>query len=236
MEIKLTHLYPDILNLSADKGNILAIKERCKKRDISFCATKCNLCDEIDFDNTDILLIGGGCEKDKITVNDNLFKIKDKIVEYINDGGLILVFASSYPVIGKSFEVEGEIHQGLDLINMTTVYDRKRKTGNVILRSDVLSHTIVGFENHCDKTIYEDDVQCLGEIIYGSNIGQREGVITDNIIGTHLHGPILPKNTHLTDYIIKNALKKEGVMTPLSEIDSSYEEKAHNYILERFKI
>ena len=235
MEIKLAHLYPDILNLSADKGNILALKRRCEKRNITLSVKEYGIDDEIDFENTDIILLGGGCEKDKITVSDKLNETKDKLTEYISDGGIILAVASSYPVIGKTFEVEGEIHNGLGIVNMTTLCDKKRKTGNVVLKSDILNHTIVGFENHTDKTEYNDDFFFLGEILYGTDKGEKEGVLSENIIGTHLHGPILPKNPVLTDYIIKMALRKHEEYGELKEIDSTFEDKAHNYVLDMFK-
>lgn len=235
MEIKLAHLYPDILNLSADKGNILALRSRCEGRNIDFSVTEYGLNDEIDLQNTDILLLGGGCEKDKITVSDKLKEIKEKIAQYISDGGVILAVASSYPIIGKTFEAEGGIHEGLGLVNIKTVYDKTRKIGNVVLESELLNHTIVGFENHTDKTEYCDDVCCLGRIIHGTDSEKNEGILTENIIGTHLHGPILPKNPVLTDYIIRQALKKQGENAELTNIDSSYEEKAHNYVLNMFK-
>lgn len=236
MEIKLAHLYPDILNLSADKGNILAIRQRCEKRGISFLTKTYGIDDEIDFENTNIILIGGGCEKDKITVSKKLMEMKEKIDKYIADGGLIIAVASSYPIIGKEFEAEGEIHKGLSLVDMTTTYDRKRKTGNVVLKSHTLNHTIVAFENHNDKTTFGEGVMPLGEVIYGANKGQMEGVITENIVATHLHGPILPKNPLLTDYIIAQALKNNGESSELTHIDSHFEENAHNYILKTLKI
>lgn len=236
MEIKLAHLYPDILNLSADKGNILALRQRCEKRGITFSEKAYGPEDKIDFENTDIILIGGGCEKDKVTVANKLLEIKDEIDKYINDGGIILAVASSYPVIGKEFESEGQIYQGLSLVNISTFYDRKRKTGNVVLKSDTLNHTIVAFENHNDKTTYNDNITPLGEVIYGANKGQKEGVLTENIVATHLHGPILPKNPTLTDYIITQVLRKYNVNDKLQKIDSEFEENAHNYILKALKI
>lgn len=236
MEIKLAHLYPDILNLSADKGNVLAIRRRCEKRGISFSEKTYGINDEIDFENTNIILIGGGCEKDKITVNNRLLEIKEKLEKYISDGGMILAVASSYPIIGKEFEAEGQICKGLSLVDMTTVYDRKRKTGNVVLKSDTLGHTIVAFENHNDKTTLGNGVNPLGEVIYGVSKGQKEGVITENIVATHLHGPLLPKNPLLTDYIISHALKKDFDTVQTDEIDSSFEIKAHNYVLKSLKL
>ncbi len=234
MNINIAHLYPDTLNMSADKGNILALKSRISKRNIQANVKEYKINEEINFTDTDIILLGGGYDKDRPDICKKLLIYKDKITKYLEKGGILIAVSSSYPIIGNTFQNEGETYQGLGIIDMDTVAINKRKTGNVILKSHILDSVIAGFENHTDKTTFNSDITNLGSVIFGALKGENEGVLTKNIIATHLHGPILPKNPALTDYIIGKVLFNKYNIQDLPDADSYYEDKAHDYVIKRF--
>lgn len=234
MNINITHLYPDTLNMSADKGNILALNSRISKRNIHVNIKEYKINEEVNFSDTDIILLGGGYDKDRPDICEKLIKNKEELIKCLEKGGILIAVSSSYPIIGNSFQNDGETYQGLGIIDMDTVTVNKRKTGNVILKSEILNSMIAGFENHTDKTTFNADVTDLGSVVFGDSKGENEGVLTKNIVGTHLHGPILPKNPILTDYIIGNVLLNKYNLQQLPSAHSYYEDKAHDYVINRF--
>lgn len=237
MKITIAHLYPELLNLYGDSGNILTLRKRMEERNIEVSVVKYGLGDEIDFNSTDIIYIGGGSQKDVKLVCDTLRQKKDELKDFAEKGGCILSVASSFEILGSYYQTEDETIPGLELVDMKSEYSKTRSAGDVIIQSDLISHTIVGFENHFGKTV-TGDVESLGTVICGGgNNGEdkKEGIIYKNVIGTYLHGPLLPKNPLLADYIIKQAIEyryeKKEELCPL---DDSLENLAHDYIIEKF--
>ena len=237
MKITIAHLYPDMLNLYGDSGNILTLQKRMEKRDIEVSIVKYDINDEIDFNSTDIIYIGGGSQKDVKAVCNTLRQKKDELKDYAEKGGCILCVASSFEILGSYYQTEDETIPGLELVDMKSEYSKNRSAGDVIIQSDLISHTIVGFENHYGKTII-GNAQALGTVIYGDgNNGQdkKEGIVYKNVIGTYLHGPILPKNPLLADYIIKKAIEyRYGEEKELPPTDDSVENMAHDYIIKKY--
>ncbi len=237
MKITIAHLYPDMLNLYGDSGNILTLQKRMEKRDIEVSIVKYDINDEIDFNSTDIIYIGGGSQKDVKAVCNTLRQKKDELKDYAEKGGCILCVASSFEILGSYYQTEDETIPGLELVDMKSEYSKNRSAGDVIIQSDLISHTIVGFENHYGKTII-GNAQALGTVIYGDgNNGQdkKEGIVYKNVIGTYLHGPLLPKNPLLADYIIKKAIEyRYGEEKELPPTDDSVENMAHDYIIKKY--
>ncbi len=230
MELQISCIYPKMLSHYGDKGNITALKHRLTKRGID---AKIYFPEEdIDIQNTDIIYLGGGTERNQILVSKYLSDKKDLLTEYIENDGVMLAVCSGYEIICKSFFAEGKTHKGLGLIEASSQKAPKRIFGNIIISSS-LGFDIVGFENR-STSVSAEGLEHLGEIRYSNGSAKAEGIIYKNLIGTHIHGPILPKNPLLADYIIEKALKKKYPDAVLEPIDDTLENKAHEYILNRF--
>jgi len=236
MELVIAHIHPELLNLYGDSGNIITLKARLSARGIDAKIIEYGIEDSLDFSSTDIIYIGGGTDREQLTSCKKLCSFKAEFKSYSEDGGTILAVAAGYPLLGQYYEQNSEKIEALGLLDMYTEQGDDRTIGNVILESDLIGTTIVGFENHSGRT-YINNHSPLGKVRYGyGNSGKKdyEGAVDKNIIGTYLHGPLLPKNPILTDYILKNALLRKYGKAELEPLDDTMEMMAHDYILNRF--
>lgn len=236
MKITIGHLFPDLLNLYGDRGNIAALCMRMNLRGIETEVKTYDINDDINFSDLDIVFIGGGSDREQLLVCKRLLKIKSDISQYVENNGTLIAVCGGYQLLGHYYQLENEKIEGLDILDICTVQKSPRLIGNIILESDYISSTVVGFENHGGRT-YIGSHTPLGKVLFGhGNDGESgfEGVVYKNVIATYLHGPLLPKNPVLTDRIIKNAVLKKDSQFLLSDIDSTLENTAHNYILNRF--
>lgn len=232
MKITIGHLYPEFLNLYGDMGNILSLKHRLTARGIDAEIKIFYIDDEIDFSALDIVYIGAGGEKEQKAVCRKLCEIKDSLINYAENGGVVLAVCSGFEILGKYYETQNETIEGVGLLDAITKYNSSKAVGNIVIENEALG-TIVGFENHAG--IVETSLSPLGRVICGRGSGNNtEGVIYKNVIATYIHGPILPKNHVLADYIIKKALENKGCESELSKIDDELEINAHNYAVGRF--
>ncbi len=237
MEITIAHLYPELLNLYGDKGNIATLRWRMEQRGITVTVKEYSLEDTIDFAGTDIVFIGGGSEKAVRLAADRLFEIKKQFEAYADNDGVVLGVCEGYYLLGTYYKLNGEKIKSAGIIDIFTEHTNTRLIGDVVLKSDILHTTVTGFENHSGRV----EIGCyppLGKVIHGygnSETEDTEGVVYKNIIGTHLHGPLLPKNPKLADLIICKALEKKYGKVTLSEIDDTLEMQAHEYMVKRFK-
>lgn len=236
MDITIHHFYPNLLNTYGDIGNILAIKHRCEKRNIEVTINNVCLKDSLQLNKGDIIFIGGGQDFEQSLVTKDLLEKKQIIQDFIENNGTALCICGGYQLLGKSYTTqEGEILQGLNILNIYTEAAEIRNIGNIIIKNEELNETYVGFENHSGKT-YINDHTPLGKCIIGcGNNGEdkTEGIMYKNLIGTYIHGPLLPKNPELTDRLILNALKQKYNIESLEEIDSTEEHKCKNSLLKR---
>lgn len=236
MRLKIAHLYPDLLNLYGDMGNIITIKKRCEWRNIEIQADSIYGNEKINFTDYDLVFLGGGSDREQLLVRDKLFAMKKEINSYVNDGGVLLAVCGGYQLLGSYYKLEKETIQGLEILNVQTEIGKTRLISDVVLENDEFG-TIVGFENHGGRTNINEHTP-LGKVLYGNgNNGKdgKEGVIYKNVIATYLHGSLLPKNPMLADYIIQKMLEMRGMSTTLSPLDDSFEMSAHKYIVDRFK-
>ncbi len=237
MKIKIAHVYPELLNLYGDMGNIASLKKRAQWRNIEVDVVEYNINDIIDFENTDILFIGGGSDKEQLTVCNKLKEYADEIKKYIENNGVIMAICSGFEILGKYYKVNNKEVQALGLLDIYTEYADNRLIDDVIIKTDFLERPVVGFENHGGR-VYINNHNPLGKVVYGNGnngIDGLEGVMYKNVIGTYLHGPLLPKNPHLSDYIIKKALQNKYGEIELQELDDSIEFAANDYIINRFR-
>ena len=234
MEITIAYLYPDLLNLYGDKGNLLTLKRRGESRGIDVTVKEYQLGDIANFDKTDILYLGGVTDRNQELSLQAAFKMKDSITDYAENDGVILAVCGGYEMLGANLAASGM--EGLKLLDIEAKKGKKRLIGNIITQSETLGFDIVGFENHIGIMYIKTNTH-LVKVIYGNGNTDKkdvEGVIYKNVIGTYIHGPILPKNPSLADYIIKKALERKYGEINLADINDDWENKAHSYIMQKY--
>ena len=236
MKITIGHLYPDLLNLYGDRGNIACLMQRCIWRGIAAETIEFNTGDVIDFSKLDIVLLGGGSDREQAIVCKNLLEIQSQFKEYVEDDGVVIAVCGGYQLLGKYYKTDDGMIEGLNLVDIYTEQEEGRLIDNIVLESPLADMPVVGFENHGGRT-YINGNQPFGKVLYGSgNDGKSgyEGVIYKNVIGTYLHGPLLPKNPQICDYLIQKALERKYGSVQLSPLDDSQEKEANDYIYYRF--
>ncbi len=237
MKITIGHLYPDLLNLYGDRGNIQCLMKRCLWRGIQAETIPFELDDKIDFSRLDIVLLGGGSDREQMLVCRKLRKIQKDFRAYVESDGVVIAICGGYQLLGNYYRTDQGMITGLELVDMYTEQGEGRLISNIVLKSDLFDMPVVGFENHGGRTFIKDN-RPLGKVLYGSgNDGKSgcEGVVYRNVIGTYLHGPLLPKNPQLADWLILKALqKKYGPEVSLEPLDDTQEKEANDYVFHRF--
>ncbi len=236
--LKVCHLYPDLLNLYGDRGNVMAFTRRCVWRNIPVQVQKVNLGDQIDFASFDFLFIGGGSDREQALLAADLGRQVKSLERAIEDGLVVLAICGGYQLLGRYYLLpSGEKIAGLGLLDLYTEAGDKRLIGNVAVEADLAGKKvrITGFENHGGKT-YLNGVEPLGRVLAGNgNNGTDgwEGARYKNVFCSYLHGPLLPKNPALTDHMISLALQRKGENMSLHPLDDTLEERANTVILHR---
>ncbi len=236
MELKIGHLYPDLLNLYGDRGNIQCMVKRCQWRGIGASVKEFQLGDKIDFSQLDIVLLGGGSDREQRIVCEKLKTIRKDFQSYVEDMGVVLAVCGGYQLLGHYYDTDQGRIEGLSLADLYTEQGSPRLISNIIIENDNFEMPFVGFENHGGRT-YTGDLKPLGRVLFGcGNNGKdgQEGILYKNIVGTYLHGPLLPKNPHLCDYLLKNALMRKYGQAELSPLEDREEKEANLYIRKRF--
>ena len=237
MKITIGHLYPDLLNLYGDRGNIQCLMKRCQWRGIEAETIPFELEDEIDFSKLDIVLLGGGSDREQMLVCEKLKDIQKDFKAYVENYGVVIAICGGYQLLGNYYKTEQGTMKGLELVDLYTEQGQGRLIDNIVLQSDLFDMPIVGFENHGGRTFIKEN-KPLGKVLYGAgNDGKSgyEGVVYKNVIGTYLHGPLLPKNPQLADWLISHALEqKYGKKIELAPLDDSQEKEANEYVYHRF--
>ena len=194
--------------------------------------------EKIDFSKLDIVLLGGGSDREQELVCGFLKDIKDDFKAYVEDGGVVLAVCGGYQLLGKYYKTNKKTIEGLSILDITTEWQPERLIRNIVLNSPLFEQPVVGFENHGGRT-YIGDHTPFGKVFYGlGNTGKSgyEGVIYKNVIATYLHGPLLPKNPALCDYILTNAIKRKNPdFKGLGGLEDTLEDMANQYIVNRFK-
>jgi CobQ-like glutamine amidotransferase family enzyme len=235
MELRLCALYPEQMNIYADRGNIILLRRRCEWRGIGFAYTAAGPGESVDPAEHDFLYMGGGQDRDQRIVATDLLRTKRRaLAEAVDDGAVLLAVCGGYQLLGHSYQLGDERIEGLGLADLETVREPgARLIGNVEIEVDLGDgpQRLAGFENHGGRTYLAPGATPLGRVIRGfGNNGkdEHEGVRRRNIIGTYLHGPLLPKNAWLADRLIQLALaRREGTEPELEPLDDTLEAAAH---------
>ncbi len=236
--LRIYHLYPELLNLYGDRGNVMAFAKRCLWRGIDVEVLSVDVGDMIDFQKADFLFLGGGSDKEQGITAKDLHAQKSGIAEAVESGLVVLAICGGMQFMGSYYRTaEGREVPGLGILDLYTEAGENRLIGNVVVEIPLsgVTHKVVGFENHAGRT-YLGKVKPFGRVIkgYGNNGNdQTEGACYKNVFCSYLHGPLLPKNTILTDHLISLALKRRGYEEPLPSLDDYFERQAVETVLHR---
>jgi hypothetical protein len=223
-------LYPDLMNIYADRGNLLMLARRCEWRGIGFRLTAVGLGEAVDPDAHDLFYMGGGQDRDQRLCAQDLVTTKREALWAAADrGAAMLAVCGGYQLLGSHYQLGEERLPGIGLVEAHTVREEgERLIGNAAIELDLGQGTMVmaGFENHGGRTYLGENTQPLGRVVRGHGNNGRdhtEGVRRGNVIGTYLHGPLLPKNAWFADWLIGTALGLEE----LAPLDDELEHAAH---------
>ncbi|GAC1514193.1 MAG: glutamine amidotransferase [Chloroflexota bacterium] len=232
--LTLIHLYPTLLNLYGDRGNILTLQRRCSWRGIELRVVDVGLNERFPQVEPDMLFMGGDQDREQgVVVEDLRRNHRDPLQKCIDNGVPFLAVCGSYQLLQNYYRpAEGPELKGLEVFDAHTVHpghDVARCVGNVVVEWG--DGTIVGFENHGGRTYLGEGVTPLGRVVRGfGNNGEDgwEGARMANAFGTYVHGSLLPKNPRFADYLLTLALQRQGIDEPLPPIDDTLEQRAHD--------
>lgn len=243
MELKICHLYPDVLNLYGDRGNILCMRRRLSWRGIDCSVTELPLGVQDDLTGYDLFFIGGGQDFEQtVLLGDLNAGRKENIRAAAEDGKAFLCICGGYQLLGTGYRTaDGQMCEYTGILDFTTEGSPDRMIGNYAFRLGAESGggVVVGFENHGGRTRLGPGVTPLGTVLKGfGNNGQdgTEGVRYKNIYGTYSHGPVLPKNPHFCDHILTAALQRKYGAAELAPLDDAAETAAHSYMSQRLHL
>ena len=232
-------LYPDLMNIYGDRGNILTLLKRAEWHGLEASVVELGRGASDRMNDVDVFFFGGGQDREQALIYDDLREFKQESLQRaVANGAQVLAVCGGYQLLGHYYQTaDGERYDGIGLIDVRTEAGKKRFIGDVVVQTDIglTPRTLVGFENHSGRTFLGSGAKALGRIIQGKgNNGsdRTEGCVQGGIIGTYLHGSLLPKNPHLADHLIAAALKRRGDGA-LSSLDDSAELAAHGWILQR---
>jgi CobQ-like glutamine amidotransferase family enzyme len=234
-ELRLLALYPEQMNIYADRGNILFLQRRCEWRGIDFNYAASGPGEGFDPAEHDLIYIGGGQDRDQVLVAEDMLRSKrEAIAAAVEDGAALLAVCGGYQLLGHRYELGSESIPGLAIADLETVREPgPRLIGNVAIETDLGegARVLAGFENHGGRTHLGPDAEPLGKVIHGHGNNDRdglEGVKRLHMIGTYLHGPLLPKNAWLADHLIALALERRtGSLPTLEPLEDKLEAAAH---------
>ena len=238
MIIRIAHLYPDMLNLYGDRGNIIALTERMKARNIDVVTDQITMGKSFNSDDYDILFVGGGQDFEQDVLLDDLKKGKDiEIKRAIENSKVFLAICGGYQMLGKYYKTyDGKMLEYMGALDFYTEGKEERMIGNYAFKTKE-GIEVVGFENHSGRTYLGKNVEPLGKMIkgYGNN-GEdgTDGVRYKNTFGTYSHGPVLPKNSQLADLLIAKAVENKYGKADLAPLDDTLEIKAQQQVMKLY--
>ena len=234
-ELRLLALYPEQMNIYADRGNLLFLQRRAEWRGIPFRYAAAGPGDGFEPADHDLIYIGGGQDRDQVLVAEDMLRTKrDAIASAVEDGAAVLAVCGGYQLLGHRYELSDQSIPGLGIADLGTVREPgPRLIGNVSIEVELGERpsVLAGFENHGGRTHLGPGAEPLGRVLHGHGNNGRdgyEGVKRLNLIGTYLHGPLLPKNAWLADRLLALAIERRtGTFPDLEPLDDELEADAH---------
>lgn len=236
----LLHLYPRLMNIYGDQGNIDALKFRCLQRSIKLIIKPLTLNQALSPGQFDLVFAGGGQDRQQYIIYKDLLSHQKVLKKASQNHIPMLTICGSFQLFAKYFQpFKGPKLQGINIFNAYTKASKIRKINNLLIHTDLVTpKTIIGFENHSGNTHLGKNQKPLGAVKLGlGNNGQdkTEGAVINNTIGCYLHGSLLPKNPHLADWLIQKALKNKYSQVKLKPLDDQLEWQAHQAAINRTK-
>ena len=239
MTLRICHLYPKVLSVAGDRGNLFSIQRRCEWRGIQTEVMDVDVGQTARFPDFDVILFHGGQDKEMDVAARDLEGKKDLLREAVESNVVVLAVCAGFQLLGDYYQpFQGPRLDGVHAVDMYTVGGNTRFMNHIAIECDFAAggkRTLVGFENHSGRTYLGPKAQPLGKVIAGSgNNGEDggEGLRYRQVYGTYLHGPVLPKNPWFTDHLIVNGLRhRYGEVEPLRDLPDGAEERAHDAAL-----
>lgn len=242
MRIRVGHLYPDYLNIYADRGNIAVLARRAALREHELDVAAVSVGDALVPGEHDLLYVGGGQDREQALIAPDLAAKSEAVKQAVADGAALLAVCGGYQLLGRGYRDRGGVEMaGVGLFPHETVAGEQRMIGDVLLECELEPgelHAIAGFENHAGRTRLDEGAVPLGRVVAGfGNDGESgyEGCRVGRALGTYLHGPLLPRNPWLADWLLSQALAHAtgSAPTPLTPLDDELELAAHGVAAER---
>lgn len=231
MKIRVGHLYPDYLNIYADRGNIAVLAERARLRGHELDVRAIGMREAVPVGEIDLFYVGGGQDREQALVAQDLVEKTEPLHEAAEAGAAFLAVCGGYQLLGRYYrDVAGDELPGIGLLPLHTIAGQRRMIGDVLLDCDWSGQTMAGFENHAGRTILDAGAEPLGRVVAGfGNDGAsgHEGCRWRRVYGTYLHGPLLPRNPWFADHMLAEALAHAGGPTELAPLPDELEHEAH---------
>ncbi len=245
----IAHMFPDLLNLYGDGGNVRALAQRCRWRGIPVEVKRVEHGESVDLSAVDLVFMGGGPDREQKLASEELMRMRDELAQFVEEDGALLAICGGYQILGSVWLLGDEEVPGLSLVDIETRRpgtSADRLIDNIVLRSDVATRPVVGYENHAGRTYLGDGVRSFGSVVSSTGKGNNDddradGVLYRGIVGTYLHGPLLPKNPEVADHLLSVALarwsRRAGVAAPaLAPLDDAEEIAANAFMCERLGV
>jgi CobQ-like glutamine amidotransferase family enzyme len=234
MNVVVAHLYPEYLNIYADRGNLAVLAERARRRGVEFVVRTVGLGDETPAD-ADLYYVGGGQDREQSLVAPDLAARGPALAMAVADGAVVLAVCGGYQLLGRFYrDRSGHEQPGAGLFPLHTMAGERRMIGDVLIECELEPGerwAVAGFENHAGRTILEDGATAFGKVVAGfGNDGESgfEGCRVGNAIGTYLHGPLLPRNPRLADWLLARAVAhRTGTLPRFERLQDVLEDEAH---------
>jgi CobQ-like glutamine amidotransferase family enzyme len=225
------HLYPDYLNIYADRGNIAVLAERARLRGHVLDVRAIGMRDPVPAGEIDLFYVGGGQDREQELVAHDLLDKAEALHAAVAGGAAVLGVCGGYQLLGRSYvDVAGNDLPGVGLLPLQTIAGERRMIGDVLVDCDWADQSLAGFENHAGRTMLDEGATPLGRVLAGfGNTGRSgfEGCRAGRVYGTYLHGPLLPRNPWFADLLLEAALAHAGLETTLEPLEDELEREAH---------
>jgi CobQ-like glutamine amidotransferase family enzyme len=234
VKVSVAHLYPEYLNIYADRGNLAVLAERARRRGVELEVRSVGLGDELPAE-ADLYYVGGGQDREQALVAPDLAARGPSLSKAVTDGAVVLAVCGGYQLLGRFYRDRASREQpGAGLFPLHTIAGERRMIGDVLIECELEPgerRTAAGFENHAGRTILDEGANALGRVVAGfGNDGESglEGCRVGNAIGTYLHGPLLPRNPWLADWLLARAVAhRDGELPQLQPLPDVLESEAH---------
>ena len=246
--IKIVHLFPDLLNLYGERGNVTCLQRRCAWRGIPVEVVQVTSGQSLDLTDVDIVFLGGGADREQELAYRQLMGMKDALKGFVEAQGVLLAICGGFQLLGKECLVAEKQVEGLGLVDMVTKAaggKAGRFVSDVVVQTELSSKPVIGYENHAGATFLGNGTQPFGKVVssvgHGNNEADKvDGARYKNLIGSYLHGPLLAKSPQVADYLLQKALdvRQAHGEAPVSllALDDTIEDEANAYMAQRLKV